>query len=73
MFETSYLLLSLLFSSIGLGYFIYGKKQKRKIIYYCGLVLMLYPYVITNTNLLLFIGVLLLALPKILTRFDIDF
>lgn len=73
MFETSYLLLSLVFSSIGLGYFIYGKKQKRKVIYYCGLVLMVYPYVITDTNLLLLIGALLLALPKILQRFDIDF
>ncbi len=73
MFETSYLLLGLLFSSIGLGYFIYGKKQKRKIIYYCGLTLMVYPYVITSTNLLLFIGAALLALPNILKRLDIDF
>lgn len=73
MFETSYLLLSLVFSSIGLGYLIYGKKQKRKIIYYCGIALMVYPYAITNTNLLLLIGVVLLALPNILKRFDIDY
>lgn len=71
MFETSYLLLSLVFSSIGLGYFIYGKKQKKKAIYYTGIALMVFPYAITGTNQMLLIGVALLALPSILTRFDI--
>ena len=72
MFETSYLLLSLVFSSIGMGYFIYGKKQKQKIIYYTGIALMVFPYAITDTTLMLIIGSILLALPKILKRFDID-
>lgn len=72
MFETSYLLSALVFSSIGIGYFIYGKKQKRRIIYYIGLTLIIYPYVITDTTLLIGIGLFLLALPKILQYFDID-
>lgn len=71
MFETSYLLLSLVFSSIGLGYFIYGKKQKKKPVYYTGIALMVFPYAITATTQMLVVGIVLLALPKILTRFDI--
>ena len=43
MFDTSYLLISLVFSSIGLGYFIYGKKQKHTIAYYSGLCLIVLP------------------------------
>lgn len=68
MFDTSYLLISLVFSSIGLGYFIYGKKQKQKIVYYTGIALMLFPYAVTDTRLMLITGTVLLALPKILRQ-----
>lgn len=64
MFDTSFLLTSLVFSSIGLGYFIYGKKQKNKIVYYCGLGLMFYPYFVTNIPSMLLIGVGLMFVPK---------
>lgn len=64
MFDTNYLLISLVFSSIGLGYFIYGKRQKHKIAFYTGLCLMLYPYVITNPTQLVLIGVALMFVPK---------
>ena len=65
MFDTSYLLTSLVFSSIGLGYFIYGKKQKHKIVYYSGIGLMVYPYFITSVTTVVFSGVVLMAAPKI--------
>jgi hypothetical protein len=61
--DTSTLLWSLLFSSIGLGFFVYGKKQKAVIPLFCGLGLMIYPYFVTNTLLLGAIGVALMALP----------
>jgi len=35
--NTSLLLWSLLFSSVGLGFFIYGKKQKAVVPLFCGL------------------------------------
>lgn len=35
--NTSQLLFGVLFSSIGLGYFIYGKKQKVIMPFFCGL------------------------------------
>jgi len=61
--NTSMLLWSLLFSSIGLGFFIYGKKQKAVVPLFCGLGLMIYPYFISNTLLLVAIGVALMVLP----------
>ena len=53
----------LLFSSIGLGFFLYGKKQRSPIPLVCGLALMIYPYFIGNTLLLVAIGVALIAIP----------
>ena len=61
--NTSSLLWSLLFSSIGLGFFVYGKKQKAVVPLFCGLGLMIYPYFVSNTLLLVAIGVALMALP----------
>src|SRR3546814_5579929 len=40
---TATLLWGLLFGSIGLGYFLYGKKQARLVPLLCGLALMIYP------------------------------
>ena len=61
--DTSSLLLSILFGSIGLGYFVYGKKQKLVVPLVCGLALMIFPYFIANTIALVAVGVALAALP----------
>ncbi len=47
-FSAGYLLTSLVVSSIGLGVFIYGKKQVRMPQLVIGLTLMLFPYVVTE-------------------------
>ncbi|OTG76881.1 amino acid transport protein [Acinetobacter terrae] len=60
---TAQLLLGVLFSSIGLGYFLYGKKQKVTVPLICGLVLMIFPYFVENTTMLTTIGILLSLLP----------
>ncbi len=57
------LLWGLLFSSIGLGFFLYGKKQRAVVPLVCGLVLMIYPYFIPNVIALVAIGVVLSAVP----------
>jgi hypothetical protein len=57
------LLWGLLFGSIGLGYFIYGKKQRAVVPLVCGLALMLFPYFVSKVVLLVCIGVLLTAIP----------
>jgi hypothetical protein len=57
------LLWGLLFGSIGLGYFVYGKKQRRGIPLLSGVALMAFPYFVTNSFLMVFIGIVLMALP----------
>ena len=57
------LFLGVIFSSIGLGYFMYGKKQKMTVPLAGGLILMIYPYFIESTALLSVVGVILALLP----------
>ena len=54
---------SLLFSSAGMGYLIYGKRQRRATALFSGLALCIYPYFVGNVYLLVAIGIGLLALP----------
>jgi hypothetical protein len=61
--NTSGLLWGLLFGSIGLGFLIYGKRQKAAIPLVCGLALMVFPYFVSNTMLLVAIGIALVAIP----------
>jgi predicted membrane protein len=61
--DAGLLLWGLLFSSIGLGFFLYGKKQRSVVPLVCGLVLMIYPYFIPNAAVLVAIGVALTAIP----------
>ncbi len=60
---TAVLLWGLLFGSIGLGYFIYGRKQSAPVPLVCGLALMVFPYFVSNVPLLVGIGTALIALP----------
>lgn len=61
--DTSSLLLGLVFSAIGAGFFLYGRKQKLPVPLLCGLALMVYPYFISNNALLIAIGVVLMVIP----------
>ncbi|EPH32865.1 hypothetical protein GCM10025882_20130 [Acinetobacter gyllenbergii] len=60
------LFLGVIFSSIGLGYFMYGKKQKMTVPLVCGLVLMLFTYFIDSTAMISIIGVALSIVPYFL-------
>jgi hypothetical protein len=64
--DTSSLLWGLLFGSIGLGFLIYGRKQRAVVPLVCGLALMIFPYFISNTILLITIGIALMAVPYFL-------
>ncbi|HET7595571.1 MAG TPA: hypothetical protein VFK15_01435 [Burkholderiales bacterium] len=57
------LMWGVLFSSVGVGFFIYGKKQKTLMPFVCGLALMVFPYFVSNTAALVAIGTGLIALP----------
>ena len=57
------LFLGVIFSSIGLAYFIYGKRQKMTVPFITGIILMIYPYFIENITLLSLIGIILILVP----------
>jgi hypothetical protein len=59
----AWLLWSVLFGSFGLGFFVYGKKQKAVVPLVCGLALLIFPYFISNTMLLVGMGIMLIAVP----------
>ena len=61
--DTSSLLWGLLFGSIGLGFFVYGRRQKTVVPLACGIALMIVPYLVSNTMLLVILGVALIAIP----------
>ena len=63
MSTTAYLFWGLIFGSIGLGFFLYGKKQRSPVPMMCGLALMIYPYFVSSTWLTVLIGVVLMAIP----------
>ena len=52
-----------IFGSIGLGFLVYGKKQKAGIPLLCGIGLMAFPYFVSNIYLLVSIGIVLMVLP----------
>lgn len=64
--ETANLIWGLIFSSIGIGYFIYGRRQSNLVARYSGIALILYPYLVTNTLALVAVGVLLMLTPRFL-------
>ena len=57
------LLWGLLFSSIGVGFFIYGKQQRAPAPLLCGIVLAVYPYFVPNVIALIAIGVCIVRDP----------
>ena len=60
------LLWGMLFGAIGVGFFIYGKRQAMIVPLVCGVVLMVYPYFVSSAWLLLLIGLVLMAIPYFL-------
>lgn len=64
--STSLLVLGVIFGSVGLGYFLYGKKQRAVVPLVSGLVLMVVPYFISNTIVLVVVGVVISAIPYLI-------
>lgn len=61
------LLWGVLFSSIGLGYFIYGKRQGAPVPLLCGIGLMVFPYFVSNSWTMALVGVALMTVPRFLS------
>jgi hypothetical protein len=61
--SSSSLLWSLVFGSIGMGFFVYGKKQGSPAPLICGLLLMVFPYFVSNDVVMVLMGLGLIAAP----------
>ena len=64
--NTSTLILGIIFGSVGLGFFVYGKKQAALIPLVSGIGLMVVPYFISNIYFQILSGIVLAALPFVL-------
>ena len=64
--DATTLFLGVIFGSLGMGYIVYGRKQKRGIALLSGFVLCGLPYFVSNIFLLLAASVAVAALPFVL-------
>jgi hypothetical protein len=64
--DTAAILWGLVFGSIGMGYIIYGRKQRSGIALLSGVVLFILPYFVSNVILMILIAIILMALPYFL-------
>lgn len=63
--NTSMLILSLIYGAIGMGYFVYGKRQQKATPFVSGIGLCICPYFSSNIIILGLIGLLLIIVPFI--------
>lgn len=61
--STASLVWGVLFGAIGVGYFIYGKRQSMIVPLACGIALIVYPWFVSGALPTVIIGVLLTAVP----------
>jgi len=64
--DVEFLMFSMLFGSIGLGYFVYGKKQQKLIPAMVGIGLCVFPYFISNVWVMALIGAILTIVPWVI-------
>ena len=64
--STAQIMWGILFGSLGMGYFVYGKKQSRPVPLVAGIGLCVFPYFFSNTWVMVLVGSALSALPFVL-------
>jgi hypothetical protein len=62
--EPTDIFLALLFGSIGFGYFMYGRRKQNIVTRYCGIAMILYPYLASSTWEMLAVGFGLMVVPR---------
>ncbi len=53
----------IVFGAVGLGYFVYGKKQRVVVPFLVGVALMVLPYLVESSLLLVMLGIGIAAIP----------
>lgn len=64
--DSTILLISVITGAIGLGYFVYGKRQQHFMALICGLGLCLVPYFIDGVGSIIGLSLLLMLSPFVL-------
>jgi hypothetical protein len=59
---------AVVFSAIGMGYFVYGKRQTDGLALGVGCALMVFPYIVPGAIFQIIVGVALCAAPWIIRR-----
>lgn len=62
-FSAAGMFAGVIFGSIGVGYFMYGRRQTRPVHLACGITLAVFPWFVTNLVALIGIGIALIAAP----------
>jgi len=62
------MLAAVVFGSVGFAYFVYGKRQQAPFPLITGLALCIFPYFVSNTYLMIGLGLGLSALPWLMRR-----
>ena len=57
------LMWGVLFGAIGMGYFVYGRRQRAIMPYLSGVALFIFPYFMPNAYVMVLTGVAIMALP----------
>jgi hypothetical protein len=60
---TATLVWGMLFGAIGVGFFVYGKRQRAIVPLACGVTLMIFPYFVSATWGIVLVGIVLMAIP----------
>jgi hypothetical protein len=60
---SSQLIWGVIFGAIGLGYFVYGRKQRAVVPLLTGISLFIFPYFISNVYMLVVLGLILVMVP----------
>ena len=61
--NTATLLWGVVFGAVGMGFFIYGKRQAAPVPLVCGVLLMAFPYFVSNAWATVLVGAALMAVP----------
>ncbi|MGH8189869.1 MAG: hypothetical protein ACREP2_00295 [Rhodanobacteraceae bacterium] len=56
----------MLFGAVGVGYFIYGKRQSMIMPLVCGIALMVYPWFVSGSVVTVIVGIALMVVPYFL-------
>jgi hypothetical protein len=61
--DLSKLIISMIASAVGMGYFVYGRKQQKFMPMFSGIVLGIYPYFVHSLLAMILVGAGLMYLP----------